>query len=243
MKAIEVVKDHLRPLKHRMLRRPTEISWTKSLGNLVRIGYEPEAVFDIGVAHGTWELYDVFSRSYFYLCDPDPRSLNYMKKVSDHLRGRCHLGQVALSDDDGTVDFNLRHDMQGSTLFKSSGDDDDTITMRTMTVRMQRFDTYYDNFPAGALVKIDVQGAEMMVLRGMTGALPKIGAILIEVSVLSTLRGSPEANEVIAYLHEQGFVLADIVGALRRPLDNQTAQMDLLFLPEKSPLRSDRRWG
>ena len=58
---------------------------------------------------------------------------------------------------------------------------------------------------------------------------------------------------VVVVAHSAGVVMlahwaqqyrrADIVGALRRPLDNQTAQMDLLFLPEKSPLQSDRRWA
>ena len=45
-------------------------------------------------------------------------------------------------------------------------------------------------------------------------------------------------------MHDHGFVVADIVGMTRRPLDGATAQLDLLFLPEEdSPVRRDRRWA
>jgi hypothetical protein len=29
---------------------------------------------------------------------------------------------------------------------------------------------------------------------------------------------------------------------VRRPLDGATAQLDLLFVPQNSPMRADRRW-
>jgi hypothetical protein len=43
-------------------------------------------------------------------------------------------------------------------------------------------------------------------------------------------------------MHGHGFVVADILGMVRRPLDGATAQLDLLFLPRNSPIRADRRW-
>jgi hypothetical protein len=44
-------------------------------------------------------------------------------------------------------------------------------------------------------------------------------------------------------MQAHGFVVADILGLKRRPLDGATAQLDLLFLPEVAPLRADRRWA
>jgi hypothetical protein len=38
-------------------------------------------------------------------------------------------------------------------------------------------------------------------------------------------------------------VLADIIGLRRRPLDNATAQLDLLFVPKTAAPRHDRRWA
>ena len=39
------------------------------------------------------------------------------------------------------------------------------------------------------------------------------------------------------------FVLADVIGLRRRPLDNATAQLDLLFVPKEAAPRTDRRWA
>jgi hypothetical protein len=34
-----------------------------------------------------------------------------------------------------------------------------------------------------------------------------------------------------------------VLGLKRRPLDDATAQLDLLFVPQDSSLRADRRWA
>jgi hypothetical protein len=47
----------------------------------------------------------------------------------------------------------------------------------------------------------------------------------------------------VRFMGEHGFVVADIIGLKRRPLDGATAQLDLLFVPETAPLRADRRWA
>jgi hypothetical protein len=44
-------------------------------------------------------------------------------------------------------------------------------------------------------------------------------------------------------MRDHGFVVADVLGLKRRPLDDATAQLDLLFVPKESPLRADRRWA
>ena len=93
------------------------------------------------------------------------------------------------------------------------------------------------------LLKIDIQGAELMVLDGMTGRLPEIDALVIETSTIATVKGGAEVRDVVSFLGDHGFVLADIVGLRRRPLDDATAQLDLLFVPHDKSLRMDRRWA
>ena len=50
-------------------------------------------------------------------------------------------------------------------------------------------------------------------------------------------------HDIVRFMHDHGFVMADVLGMARRPLDGATAQLDVLFLPDDSPLRRDRRWG
>jgi FkbM family methyltransferase len=236
---VSTIKDVLRPHKY-LLNRPVKLSWKRSLQVLKEQGFNPKSVFDIGVAHGTWELYAKFPDSFYYLAEPVEEAMFHMRKISEHLKGRCRMDKVALSDEDGTAELDVRADVQGSTLMESVEVGTDSV--RHDTVITRRFDSLYPEFETPALVKIDVQGAEMKVLRGMHGIMDKIDVILIEVSTLATLKGTPEAHEVIHFLWRYGFVLADIMSVLRRPLDHQTSQMDLMFIRNDCKLRQDRRW-
>jgi hypothetical protein len=66
---------------------------------------------------------------------------------------------------------------------------------------------------------------------------------VIETSTIATVKGGAEVQDVIGFLGDHGFVLADIIGLRRRPLDDATAQLDLLFVPRESGPRTDRRWA
>lgn len=130
-------------------------------------------------------------------------------------------------------------DIAGSTFFEEIGPLDLTIRY---TVRMSRFDEAIPSFECPALCKIDVQGSEMMVLRGMGSRIQEIDVFVIECTTIATVEGGPEVAEIIAFLHEQGFVVYDVLELYHRPLDRALGQIDLFFVKDKSTFRADRRW-
>lgn len=214
-------------------------AWPFVLRNLRAQGFEPRTVFDIGVAHGTPELYAAFPDARYYLIDPTRESLPYMENISRRLDAK--VLNVALGDKEGELEIGVRtNDIGGSTFYEEIGPLGPT---RRYTVPVRRFDQAIDAFERPALCKIDVQGAEMSVLRGMGERIHDVDAILIEASVIATIKNGPEIAEVVAYLHQQGFVVYDVLGGGRRPLDRALAQLDLLFVKDDSPLRADHRWS
>jgi FkbM family methyltransferase len=233
------LKDFLRPLISYIPTRATVPSWRQSFRVLRHHGFRPATVFDIGVAYGTYELYRAFPDAYYHLVDPTSESLHYMRLLARQLR--CEIHPVALGDHEGEATIEIRPDIQAATLLED-------VTPRQIVrhdrVPIRRFDSLIGEIARPALAKIDVQGAELMVLEGMTGQLASIDAFIIETSTIASVKGGAEIHDVVRFMHDHGFVLADIVGMTRRPLDGATAQLDLLFVPEEdSPLRRDRRWA
>lgn len=238
MDVVTHLKNVLRPYEPWLPTRAPRLSWSQSLRTLQRQGFAPATVFDVGVGFGTFGLYHLFPKAFFHLIEPTPESLPHLQRIARRLA--CQIHPLALGDRDGEAVLEVRSDIQGSTLLEEVGTRD---WLRFQTVPLSRFDTLFPHIERPALCKIDVQGAELMVLRGMTGRLTELDAVIVETSTIATVKGGAEVADVIAFMAGHGFVLADILGLKRRPLDQATAQLDLLFMPERSPLRADRRWA
>jgi FkbM family methyltransferase len=235
---ISRLKDFLRPYNVYFQGRAAAPSWQQSCRVLQHYGFRPRTVFDIGVAYGTYDLYRAFPDAYYHLIDPTRESLHYMRLLERQLH--CQIHHMALGQHDGEVDIEIRSDIQGATMLEDLGDRE---ILRYDRVPIRRFDSLIGEIEQPSLCKIDVQGAELMVLEGMTGRLDKIDALVVESSTIASLKGGPEVHDIVHFMHGHGFVLADVINIVRRPLDGATAQLDLLFLPEGSPLRRDRRWA
>jgi hypothetical protein len=107
---------------------------------------------------------------------------------------------------------------------------------------MRRFYELVTSFARPSLMKIDGQGAELMVLRHGRAA---------KRDRLPNRRDKCDRHGAQwARIHRgcriyerSRLVLFDIVAVNRRPLDLALAQMDAVFVPETSPLRRDHRWA
>jgi FkbM family methyltransferase len=63
------------------------------------------------------------------------------------------------------------------------------------------------NFPLPDLVKIDVQGAELDILKGMTNTLKSVKHLIIELQHVEYNIGAKQANESIPFIESLGFKL------------------------------------
>ena len=232
------LKQWLRPLEPYLPKIAPILSWRQSFKVLERYRFCPATVFDIGVGFGTYELYRAYPHAFYYLIDPTPESLPHMRRIARRLE--AEILNLALGDRDGDVVIEIRSDIQGSTLFEECGP---RGVLRQQRVPLRRFDTAIGAFERPALCKIDVQGAEMMVLAGMANRIEEIDAFIIETSTIATVKGGPEIHELVPFMKERGFVPFDVIGMKRRPLDGAAAQVDIVFVPEHSYLRADRRWA
>jgi FkbM family methyltransferase len=80
-----------------------------------------------------------------------------------------------------------------------------------------------------ALLKIDVQGAELEVLKGSIELLPFFDMVYVECSYIALYDGQALAHEVVAWLHEHGY---EIYGVFNQHVDSKRGpiQADFLFV-------------
>ena len=90
--------------------------------------------------------------------------------------------------------------------------------------------------PGNCFIKLDVQGAEIDVLKGATALLKKAEFLLLEISTLNYNYKAPQFTDVIIFLKDIGFVLFDICDK-RRMKNEVLYQTDMIFVKESSPIR------
>ena len=102
-------------------------------------------------------------------------------------------------------------------------------------VRVAPLDALLDReaLSPGSLLKIDVQGYELEVLRGCESLLDRFAAVYVECSFVELYDGQALAHEVIDWLHQRGFYL-DRIGLMTFDKHGVSVQGDFLFLrPER----------
>lgn len=87
-----------------------------------------------------------------------------------------------------------------------------THEVSTEIVEVRTLDDFIDELRSGdpALLKIDVQGAELDVLRGATESLRLFRWIYLEMSFVELYEGQPLADAIVEELRGRGFELAGV---------------------------------
>ncbi len=202
------------------------------IATLNEYGLNPVTVFDIGVAEGTPWLYKGFPDAKFHLVDPTRESLPHMKRWQATINAEAH--SFALGSEDGRLSIQLRDTIKHASLMI---DVTAPLIQESYQVPVCRFDKYFSDYAYPAFCKIDVEGAEMLVLEGMGSRISGFTAIVIETSLNSLYQDGPEFAEIIKFMHQNGMSFYDFIGLSRRPRDQALHQVDAVFVPHGSPLR------
>jgi len=221
----------------------TGIGMSLSLLGLRDRGFQPKTVLDIGAAYGDWtkECLKVYPNSKFLLLEPLAEYNNALNKMVYQHSNVRFINAVAGAVS-GQVEMHVQKDLVGSSLLD---DKDKSYSGSMRSISMVSIDDLLNKgeLEPPELVKIDVQGFELEVLKGGGSLFNSAEVFILEVSLYEFCHGMPIAQDIIAYMAKKGFVLYDIATIIRRPLDDALAQMDVVFVRETSRLRASQLWS
>lgn len=199
--------------------------------------FYPEVIIDVGVAHGTYELYENFPKSQILLIEPIEEFNSHLEKIKNKYDS-VSIFNCAVGSNEGKMTINVHDDLMGSSLYnEAEGEDTDGIKREIDIKTLDQLCSKYIGGTQKALLKIDVQGAELDVMNGAKKLLENIEIIVLEVSLHKFFINGPELYDVMNYMNKIGFVVYDIFGFLNRPIDGALAQVDIAFVKKDSIFR------
>ena len=212
------------------------------LVQISKMGFQPKTVIDVGVACGTFPLYEAFPRAFHLLIEP-------LKEYSDSIE--CILNKyegcfvlAAASSMDGKIELNVHTEhLQGSSLLKEQmGAEFDGVPRMVNSVKIDTL-VKEQNLKAPYLLKVDVQGAELGVLEGAQQTLQETEVVFLEVSMFEFMKGAPQFFDVVLYMKKHGFVAYDLYGGSNRPLDGALGQIDMVYVKENGMFRTNHSYA
>lgn len=167
-------------------------------------------VVDAGANNGAWtnNLLRYAKPEKVLVLEPNPEMNKSLEALAS--QQKCVTVQnAAVGEKKGTLPFHLTaHSHDGSFLrpIRSIGGD----VIKTIDVPVVTLDELTASWSEISLLKLDIQGAELMALRGAEQALKKTRYLFIEVNFTSQYDGMALFPEVHAYLNAAGFELVDM---------------------------------
>jgi FkbM family methyltransferase len=192
-------------------------------------------VVDVGANRGQFSLFALhtFPAASIISLEPLPEPAARFRRVFAQ-EPRVTLHNAALGPDTGQSVMHVSRRDDSSSLLPITAAQAElfpgTDEVRTETVRTAPLSAFVDStsIEEPALLKLDVQGYEMEALRACGDLLDKFTYVYAEGSFVELYEGQVLADDLIAWLREQGY---ELVGSYESVRDEhgQTVQADMLF--------------
>lgn len=173
-----------------------------------------DVFFDIGAHYGYFSVLAsnlVGPKGSVHSFEPTPFVAGRLRANVLHL-GNVEVHQTAIGNKDGHLEFNdYGPDFSAfNSAYSARLPDRKLVPLQRVTVPVSRLDTFCAT--AGvrpALVKIDTESSEMLVLEGMGGLINEARALVVELGDFDDLNaiGVPRSAEILEYVRRRGYKL------------------------------------
>jgi FkbM family methyltransferase len=207
------------------------------------VGIKEPIIFDVGAHHGLVSRHfrSLFPSSTVYSFEPFPDSFEELR-INTASDPRIKAFNFGLSDRNGAQSFHSNPSSATNSLLATdelgsfTWGDGLLETQNVVKAEFKTIDSVLDamNIPRIDILKLDVQGAEPLVMEGALSACRTgiIGLVYSEIIIQPTYKGQKRLDESLATFYANGFDLFSIYN-MSFTAEGRLRQVDVIFTKQK----------
>lgn len=207
-------------------------------------GFQPRGIIDVGANRGDWTVMalSVFPDARALLIEPQQEMLAPLQLLAQ--RTGIEWVAAGAGAEAGELVQTIWDDLYGSSFLPPT----DPALLQSGKQRVTSIvtiDSLLRERPAfhPDLVKLDVQGFELEVLKGASSLMGRTEVFILETLLYQFLPACPLTIDCINFMAERGYALYDITEFLRRPFDGALGCIDIAFARCDGMLRASQQWS
>lgn len=200
-----------------------------------------KTIIDAGAYVGTWSktAAAVFPQVEIYAFEPLPAPYEKLKERMAAVK-HFHPFNIAVGNAEANTVFHLNEFPQAPSLLKThrlgAAHFENISRSREIQTRMTTLDAILEPYDLkkNILIKIDVQGAERLVIEAGSKTFFKTAIAILELSFETLYEGSPLFDELHEEMHSRGFRYHGTLYGfqLDSPVDGRPMQADCIYIKE-----------
>jgi FkbM family methyltransferase len=197
-----------------------------------------KCIVDVGAATGI--ISRIFSENFpdakIYSFEPIKSTFSELQSNTEGYKNIV-ITNKGLGSEQKQASINITGRVTSSSLFESSNEIDDTYLAESLEGKSKEeiiISTLDKEIPSSQnilVLKMDVQGFELEVLKGGRETLKRTDIILVELQNHTYYKGAPQYFDIDEFLRESGFVLFDIIPSIRK--NEKLLEWDAVYVSQK----------
>jgi FkbM family methyltransferase len=190
-------------------------------------GKQIEHIIDVGANEGQFAFMARYAwpSARIDCFEPDPDAFSRLKE--NHGDDRLiNLYNNAIGSESTELFLNLGKTSAQNSFLQELG----TSSQESIAVPVITLDEIYQSFPRETtLLKVDVQGYELEVLKGANALLSHLNFVLLEISLTNLYKEGVEIDTLWQFMKNNGYRYYSIIDQYRDSVSHNILQMDIIF--------------
>lgn len=212
-----------------------------ALKRLLRCGFYPVHVLDVGANTGTWTITvkKIFPNASYFLIEGNDQHQQELSKLNFPFE----IAIVGGARGQSIFYRSRRHMGTGNSIFREN-----TLLFKTAEealLNVTTIDSIVERRKLGpfSLIKLDIQGSELSALQGAQVSLKHTEVVTTEVSIMNYNQGSPSFFDLHRFMESNDFSLFDFFDESRHAQKGMVVQIDVMWVRKTSSLWSEACTG